>query len=804
LRVPLEWLREFVDVGLVSKDLADRLTMAGAEVSAIEFHGKGIEGIVVGKIKTIERHPKADDLNIVQVDTGAKIAQLVTNLKTLKVGDKVPVAMHGARLAKNIRVEKRELHGIESFGMLCSLEHLGLADESIDVMKLDKNAPLGENIVNVLGVKGTILEVDVLPNRGDLLSIKGVAREVSAVLDKQLKPHEMKLKETGRSIRGLAQVKIEDPDLCQRYMARVIENVHVKGSPSWLKERLIACGLRPINNIVDVTNYVLLEMGQPLHAFDLKLIDGQKVIVRRARGGEIIVTLDGEKRQLTSDMLVIADPKKAVAVAGVMGAGNSEVNEGTRSILLESAYFDPVSINKTSRALKIRTEASGRFEKGVDFDGVATALDRAAGLIAELSGGVIAKGSIDVKKSDIKPKIVQLSIKSLNSILGADIPRSAILSILKRLGFVVRSEKTGDRLAVTVPSARARDIEREIDVIEEVARIYGYGKIREEIPRITYDHRKEDADEKVLDRIRQAVKGLGFFETQTFSIVDPKEIEALPLPVDDPRKDPLKITNPLSEDVSAMRTTLLPSLLGVISRNISRQSKDLALFEIGNVFEKGENNLPRQTLKLALAVTGDVLRGAFKISGPDHVGFYLVKAALELVFEELGVSNVDYVLKDDPLLEPGISCEVVVNGSSAGCAGEIGGSLMRKYDLQGDVYAAEIELDVLLAFISRDKRYKALGRFPKVSRDIAMFVPSGVSHRDIMKTIRELGGNLVENIHLFDCYKGKQVPEGYFGLAYGVDYRDPNKTLTDNEVNSRHDAVMNALTERLKVQIRRS
>ena len=793
MRVPIEWLREYVDAGLKSESLADRLTMAGSEVSAIEFHGRGIEGVVVGKIKTIEPHPKTDDLLVLRIDIGTKLLQIVTNVKTLKVGDKVPVAVHGAKLAKEIHVEKRELHGVESFGMLCSLEHLGLAEESSEVMKLDKDAPFGENIRNVLGVKGAILEVDVLPNRGDLLSIFGVAREVAAVLDKKLNPIKCNVVEKGENIKVKAKVEVKDSELCPRYMARVVEGVKVDESPAWMKDRLISCGLRPINNIVDVTNYILLEMGQPLHAFDLSLLEGSKIVVRKAAKGETILTLDGEKRQLPANTLVIADAKKPVAVAGVMGGGNSEVRDETTSILLESAYFKPTSVNKTSRSLKLRTDSSVRFERGVDWQGVARALDRAAGLIAEVAGGKISKGVIDVYKKKVQPEKVQLRLKYLNNILGTKISRKDAAAVLKRLGFGVARTKSASVLNVSVPTFRAGDIEREIDLVEEIARIHGYDKIGSDIPRITYSSRKEDRAENLVDSIKDSLKGQGFFEAQTFSIVSPKSLGA---------EEGLMITNPLSEEISCMRTMLVPGLIGVISRNVSRQVKDIAVFEIGKVFAKSSKVLPAEKLSLALAITGEHFSSNFRLSVKEDINYYIVKAALETLFGNLGISGYQFNPMDVPILQAGKSSAILIKGEEVGLIGELSAELKTRFDLPHSVCVSEVSLDRILSLSSLDKRYKPLGKYPKVSRDIAMFVPQGVCHADIQKVIRDVGGSIIERVDLFDYYKGKQVPEGHVGLAYGIDYRDPAKTLTDQEVNMRHEVILAALKEKFKVQIR--
>jgi len=792
MRVPFEWLREFVDLKLSPDDLADKLTMAGTEVSAIEFHGKGITGVVVGKIKAIEPHHKAPDLFVLQVDIGTKIIQVITNVKNLKIGDKVPIAKEGAKLAQDIKVEKRELHGIESFGMLCSTAHLGLS-EIHEVMILDKDAPVGQDIKNVLGVKGVILDVDVLPNRGDLQSIVGIAREVSTILKKKLKINKLKIKESDVK-KVQVKVQVKDEDLCPRYTARIIEGIKVAESPEWLKARLIACGLRPINNIVDATNYVLLELGQPLHAFDLDLIEGKKIIVRRAKAGEKIKTIDGEIRHLTKNMLIIADMKKPVAVAGVMGGMDTEVGDKTTSILLESAYFKPSSINEMSKALKMRSESSIRFEKGVDWEGVRLASDRCASLITKLAGGKILKKVFDVKSKTRKPKIVKLRLERIEEILGTKIKGDDVFSILNYLGFKVKKGK--DALSVYIPLFRAGDVEREIDLIEEVARIYGYDKIGKTMPKVSREATLEEKKDEIKAILRQVLFGFGVFEAQAFSLVNPKELALVKVPSHDSRRDMIRITNPLNEDISALRTYLFPSLLKVLSHNRNRMVSDAAVFEIGKVFLKKTKGLPEEREILSLAAMGS-------IPGVGTIDFFYLKGLLEALIKELGYTSFELVSKKHFALHPLISAEIKIQDKSIGFIGELDLDISSNYDLSQGVVLFELDLEEIFKLKPATKRFKPLPKFPKVSRDIAMFVPASVSHASIVNLIKETGGSIVENVVLFDMYKGKQVPQGFVSMAYRIDYRDSNKTLTDDEVNVIHGKISLALEEKFKVQIRK-
>ena len=803
MKIPLEWLREFIDIKGKPEEIAERLTMVGTEVSAIEFHGKGIEGVVVGKVKSIEAHQKTPGLFVLQADLGTKMLQLVTNVATLKMGDKVPVAVSGAKLAKDVRVEVLEIHGIESFGMLCSAEHLGLVERASEVMILDKDSPIGADIKSVLGVKGTIFDLDVLPNRGDLLSIIGFAREASAVFGKPMKLSKSRVVEGRAGVKEKIQIEVKEPDLCPRYMARVIEGIKIGESPQFIKDRLISCALRPINNVVDITNYVLLEMGQPLHAFDLNHISGRKIVVRRARDKEEIVTLDGEKRKLEASMLVISDSVKVVAIAGIMGCSNSEVKEGTTSIVLESAYFSPVSINKTSRMLKVRTEAAVRFERGVDWDGVELALERAAYLMSKYAGGKVLRGVIDKKGKDKLPKVIPLRTDFVNKMLGTVLSQTEILSTLKSLGFkLAPGEKKKYSIGILRPTFRAGDIEREIDLVEEIARIIGYDKIKSDIPRVSYSPGSDDVRETDLEKIRQVLSGAGFYEAQTFSFINPKEISSLPLRSGDIRKEPITVTNPLSEETSALRTMLSPMLMEVIARNVSRQNKDLAVFEVGKVFLKHAPN-PIEKHTLALAISGSMVEGSFNVSGPEGNNFYALKGAVETLLESLGITKYSFLPAAHDLLKAGRSARIVTQGKEIGSIGEADDKVLMTYDVSVSVCLAEIDLEELFSLISYDRRVKPIGRYPKVTRDIAMFVPEAVSHSAIEAVINEVGSPTVEMVRLFDRYKGKQVPEGFVSLAYTVDYRDLNKTLTDAEVNIKHDAILEALTNRLKVSIRK-
>jgi phenylalanyl-tRNA synthetase beta chain len=771
MKIPFEWLKDLVEVKLRPEELAERLTMAGLEVGALEYHGQNFEGVVVGKVKSIEKLPSDHHL-VCQIDVGRQMLNVITEDLTINVGEKVPVAPLGAKIAKGLTIEKYELHGVEAFGYLCRPHELGLYEEQT-VLRLPKDAVLGEDVRKYVGLGGCVLDIDVLPNRGDCLSILGVAREVSAVTGNKLKNPKSEKRNTKQyqNPKSKIQIEVKDKELCPRYMARMVENVSVGESPEWLKNRLLLAGLRPINNVVDATNYLLMELGQPMHAFDAGKINGQKIIVRCARPGEKIITLDGMEHKLEKDRLVIADDQRPVALAGVMGGANTEVSDSTTTVLLESAYFDPTSINKTSKATKLRTEASIRFEKGVDWEMVEDALDRAAVLIAELSGGKVTSYKVDLKAKDRKPKVLELRQERLNKILGTRVPLGEAAKILVKLGFTrlrlldaARSSGGQGKLRVGVPLWRAGDIEREIDLIEEVARIRGYDRIPVTLPRAAGEV-TEDKKYIFLKKIREILIGCGLFEAQTFSLVDPKMAG----------EGAVKLANPMAPEESVLRTEMLPSLLRAISHNLRRQVEDVKLFEIGKVFISRGKGLPEERLVLAGALT--------------NIDFLGLKSIIENLLGELS-SKLESTAK--PEYHPGQSAAVI--GRSGKLLGNFG-RLHPDLKFSREVFVFEFGIEALLGEAQAAKRYKPLPKYPKVERDIAMFVPLGVTSRQIVEVIRQAGGELVEEVALFDRYQNSQ--------AYRISFRDPRKTLTDEAVNEKFQSIQDALTNKLKVQIRK-
>ncbi len=788
MKAPIEWLKQYVKIDLPPQALADRLTMAGLEVGAIEYHGKGISDVVAGKIKSIERHPKKPDVLICQVDTGVKMLQIVTKAQNVKVGDKVPVALHGGVLPSGIKIEKRELHGVESFGMLCSTVELGLSSSAEGILILDKNTAVGEDIKKVLGIGGAVLDIDVLPNRIDVLSVIGIAREIAAVLNRSLKLPSFKVKESGGQASREIEVSVKDHDLCPRYMARVIKNVKIGPSPKWLTERLLACGMRPINNVVDITNYVLLETGQPLHAFDLDLVRGKRIIVRRAVKGEKMRTLDGETREI-SGALVIADAEAPVAVAGVMGGATSEVNDRTRDILLESAYFDPRSIHRTEKQLKLRTESSVRFDRGVDWDTVPKALDRAAALVSELAGGEVLKGCVDVCPKQRKPRTVKLRVARVNSMLGTSLKAGQIKAILSRLGFKMIGG------AVEIPLFRAGDVEREIDVIEEIARIYGYQNIPVTLPTLKIES-MEVLSEKQLREIRQMMVDAGLYEANTYSMRPAEQGPDFDLS----RAELVKLQNPISEELSVMRTSLIPSLLQALVHNLNRQIEDVNFFEIGRVYARTGKGKTEERTMLSAVLCG---KRSYRYDGvKDEADLFGVKSLASGILEHLG-ADFEIGACDIGGFNPVRSATLCCAGRIIGAFGEVAPEWNDKAGVLKPVYALSLDINELLGVKKLPKLFREIAQHPATKRDIAMIVPDGVTHRDIMETIKAAGAALVENIVLFDMYRGSGIEKGHYSLAYSITYRDPSRTLTDPEVNGKHQQISDALAQKLGVTIRK-
>lgn len=787
--VPYKWLLDYVNIDKSITEVGDELTLSGSKVEEIIENGKEISKVVTGKILSIEKHPNADRLTICRVDIKNEIIQIVTAATNIKVGDIVPVALHGSTLAGGIKIKKGKLRGVESNGMFCSEVELGIADENSvhGIMILKEGTPIGEDIKEVLGLNGGIIDFEITSNRADCFSVYGIAREAAATFKTKLKPVNTAYKSNDEDINDYLKVEVKD-DLCRRYAAKMVKNVVVKDSPEWMQQRLKEAGIRPINNIVDITNFVMVELGQPMHAFDYKFIEGSKIIVRKAEDNEKFKTLDGEERTLSSSMLVIADDKKAVAVAGVMGGENSEIKNDTNTIIFECANFDGTSVRITSKKLGLRTDASSKFEKDIDPNLIDMAISRACNLIEELGAGEIVGGIVDIYKNPLTPYKLTVSASWVNKFLGTDIKPEMMKEILESLE--IKTNLIGDELNLVVPTFR-QDIKIREDVAEEIARIYGYNNIptRNIVGEAVEGIVKEN--QKLKKIVRETMVSSGLYECTTYSFVSPKVYNKICIPDSNAIRNAVKILNPLGEDFSIMRTTAIPSMMEVMATNYSRGINEVKLFEIAKVFIPRENDeLPEEADKLVIGMYG----------GAD---FYNIKGVVENLMNALGIDRCLFVKEaENPIFHPGRTAKIIIRNKEAGVLGEVHPDVTDNYDIEERVYIAEIDLNSVFEASNLNKKYKSLPKYPSVSRDIAMLVKDEVTAAEIEGIIRANGKDIMESIKLFDVYKGKQVPEGMKSIAYSITYRAEGRTLKDEEVNKVHERIVKALEEKLDAKLR--
>ncbi len=731
---------------------------------------------------------------------GTEEAQIVCGASNHQQNDKVIVALPGAHLPNGMEIVPTKIRGVESYGMICSEKEMGLSDESDGVMILPAETLAGTPAADVLGRNDVVFEIDLTPNRPDCLSHFGVAREIAAWTGSRLKQPPIEMEENGPAISTLTEVKVNEPDLCPRYTCRIIENVTIAPSPSWMQERLRTVGLRPINNVVDVTNYVLMELGHPLHAFDYDLLTGNRIEVRRAVQGEKTRTLDDVERTLNEGMLLICDGAKPVAVAGVMGGGNSEVGNGTRRVLLEAACFQPTSIRRTAKRLGLHSESSHRFERGADIEGLVTALDRAASLIAALTAGNVAKGRIDIYPKPFQKKIISLRPEKVRELLGISLPSTEIRQILNRLQLIVKDGASGN-LQIGIPAFRI-DLEREIDLIEEIARIYGYDRIPSTRVTATLEPGGTTRNRRLSMRLRRTLASEGFLETIHYSFHNPDDLDLLGLAPDSPLRDFVEIRNPLSRDQSVMRTTLLPGLLHNLRENLKRSRSDLRLFETGRVFEKSTEAPAREQDRLAGVVSGlEVLPGWDREA--RETDFFDVKSLLEDLILGVGISSLTWVpLETLPYLHPGKSASIMKGNRLIGYLGELHPEVMKRFELPQRVLYFDLDLEVVFQTGSEGIRYRPAIRFPAVERDIALIVPDAVSAGSIDAAIRKVAPDLIREVRLFDLYRGKPIPSDRKSLAFSIRFQAEERTLTDREINGIRDRIVETLKEKFGATLR--
>jgi phenylalanyl-tRNA synthetase beta chain len=807
MRISHAWLSEYVDGLPPPEELAARLTAVGLEVEAIERTGQGLDGVVAARIVAAEKHPNAEKLSVTRVDAGAgEPLQVVCGARNWEIGDVVPLARLGASLPGGVRIEKAKLRGVDSSGMLCSARELGLAEDASGLLLLDRKIAPGTPIAKALALEDALLEVNVTPNRPDCLSHLGIAREIAALLGKRVRMPAPRLAEGGGGAAEAVKVRIEAPDRCARYAARVVEGVKIGPSPLWLARRLESCGVRSISNVVDATNFVLLELGHPLHAFDLDKVAGREIVVRTARVGETLLTLDGKERALSPDDLLIADRDRGSALAGVMGGGDSEISPGTTRVLLESAWFQPGGIRRTSRRHGLKTEASYRFERGADPGMVIPAVDRCAALIAELAGGTVRRGVVDAHPREVHAPEVHLRWRRPGEILGMDVPREEARAILVGLGFEER-RPDGEGATFRVPSWRV-DVSLEEDLVEEIVRTRGYDAIPETLPRNAVDTPADPADEQAVARIRGALEAAGFAEAVNFSFVAARELEPFEQHVvtGDGSGRALGVTlkNPISAELSVMRTTLVPSLLRNAAHNRRQRVEDVRLYEIASVYHPHPD--PRERPSAESVEVAGVLAGRRSpvswAAGGDPVDFHDAKAAAAEVLAALGIEGPRWRARGGRWLHPRHSAEILPAAEETvlGEVGEIHPRVAAAFELPRGVLAFRLSIDALLRHARLVPRYRPIPRFPAVLRDLAVVVNEAVEAADVLAAVRE--EPLVEGAVLFDVYRGAPLPEGRKNLALAISYRAPDRTLTDAEADAAHVAIVKRLAARVGAELR--
>ena len=788
--VSLNWLKDYVDIELTSEELAHRLTMAGLEVDDVRTVRPNFSGVVVAKILSVRPHPSADRLSLCDVTDGTETYKIVCGAKNIAAGDIVPLARVGAVIPGGYTIKSSVLRGEKSDGMLCSEAELEIGEDESGIMHLPAELSLGISLEKALHIEDTVFDVNVTPNRSDCLCMIGIAREVSAITGQPMKLPAIKMTETSEDINTLTSVQIIDADACPRYTARIIKNVEIRPSPVWMKSRLEAAGLRSINNIVDVTNFVMLEMGQPLHAFDFRFLEEGRIVVRKSRDNETFTSLDEKQRVLPPDTLLICDGVKPVAIGGIMGGLNSEVKEDTGTILLESAYFHPTSIRRSARKLGMPTDAAFRFERGIDPEGVIKALNRAAQLMADLSDGSVCKNYIDVYPRQVPAaQNIPLRLERIHQIIGADIRAEDILRILKAIGMEVQDQGRGSYL-VTPPTCRV-DITREIDLIEEVIRLYGYDLVPMTLPNVSVSEQEPIARLDLEERIRQLMISGGFTEVVNYSFGTPVAADTLSLRDGDERRNVVKIKNPLGEELSAMRTTMIFGLLDTARRNANNGSFDLRIFEIGRIFIAGQaGELPREKNILAGLLTGKVTEDFWDAANP--IDFYHMKGCLENIFRDLKINHCRYVPSaEETFLHPGKACKIMLDEKQLGWAGEVHPDIKEKFDLKNCAYVFEINLDLLSALALNSRIFfQELSKFPAVTRDAAFVIPEQTEADAMLDAIRQQKEDLLETISIFDVYKGKGLPEGTKSLGLRFSYRAADRTLTDAEAGAIHEKIV--------------
>ncbi len=785
--ISLNWLKQYIDLdGIEISELENALTMIGQEVEKIDVKGENLEKVVTAKIVEKEMHPDSDHLTICKVDNGKEILQIVCGAPNHKAGDKVVLAQIGARLAEDFVIKKGKIRGVESSGMLCSEEELGLGSDSSGIMILPEDAPIGMPLKEYLGVNDVVFELEITPNRPDCLSHIGIARELGAYYNKRVNYPSTEINsEIGEKTEDNIKVEIENSDLSKRYVARIIKNVTVKESPAWLKERVESIGIRSINNIVDASNFVMMEMNQPNHTFDFDKIAGGKILVRSAKENEKLVTLDEEERELTTDDIVISDTEKAVALGGVMGGQNSQITENTKNILLEVAHFNPINIRRTSRRLALISDSSYRFERRVDRSNAINVINRLANLIQEVAGGEILAGAVDIYPEPYNRRVATLSFEKLHRFVGKVIPKEEVIRILTKLE--VEVQDNGDSLTLTAPTYRD-DLENEQDYFEEVIRMYGFDNIENILPRLDINPKATMDTTKLYDKVKVIASQSGLKEVINYSFVPRDAMDKIKF-TKVPKENLIDLPRPITEDFVTLRPTLIYSLLKNAKDNMNKNVSNIRFFEVSRTFEKGEELASEET-KLAFILAGENDKTLWNAK-PVPYDFYDLKGIVQEIFTKLGFKNYQIKRSTATELHPGRSADVFVGRELIGSFGEIHPDVLENFDLNKKaVLVAEFNIDLIKKYIGRKTVYEPLVKYPKVPRDFAFVVKESVLVGDILKAIEKVDKK-VEKVELFDIYRGVGVLPGMKSVAISVTLRDKNKTLEEKEIVEISNKIVN-------------
>ena len=806
MRTSLEWIRSMVpELSCTAQEYMDAMTLSGSKVEGYEELDADLEKIVIGQIEKIEKHPDADKLIICQVNVGTgENIQIVTGAPNVKEGDKVPVVLDGGRVAGGhdgkktpggVKIKKGKLRGVESFGMMCSIEELGSTKDmypeapEYGIYIFPEDAVVGADAVEALGLHNSVFEYEITSNRVDCFGIIGLAREAAATFRKEFHPPVVTATGNNEDVNDYVKVSVEDTKLCPRYTARVVKNIKIAPSPEWMQRRLAAQGIRPINNIVDITNYVMEEYGQPMHAYDLDTIAGHQIVVKRAEKGQKFVTLDGQERTLDDSVLMICDGEKAIGIAGIMGGENSMITDDVKTMLFEAACFDGTNIRLSSKKVGLRTDASGKFEKGLDPNNAIEAMNRACQLIEELGAGEVVGGVVDVYTTVKEGRNIPFEPEKYNRLLGTDIAPETMLDYFKMLDLGYDKEKN----EILVPSWR-QDLECDADIAEEVARFYGYDKIPTSLPSGEATTGKLSFKLRVEKLARDIAEFCGFSQAMTYSFESPKVFDKLLLPADSPLRETVVITNPLGEDFSIMRTVSLNGMLTSLATNYNRRNQNVRLYELGNIY------LPKQTPVTELPEE----RMQFTLGMYGEGDFYTMKGVVEELFDKLGMhEKAEYDPSDKKsFLHPGRQADIVYHGNVIGYLGEIHPTVAANYAIKERVYVAVLDMPYIVEYASFDRKYRGIAKFPAVTRDLSMVVPKEVLAGDIEKVFEEKGGQYLESYALFDIYEGAQIKRGYKSIAYTLTFRAQDKTLEDADIQNAMNKILKKLEE-LGIELRK-